>query len=87
MAFYVYIYHKDGVPIYVGKGKGARAWAHETRFSVKPEIVAEFEHEAEAFAHEAALIQQYGRVNIGVKVAVGSIDLFSTVIISGTIVA
>ena len=34
--FYAYIYHDDTVPIYVGKGKGKRAWCHLTRSDKHP---------------------------------------------------
>jgi hypothetical protein len=83
MAFYVYVYRdplNGNVPIYVGKGKGARAWEHQrpdSRFGYihkrcldagqrfVPEIVAEFENENDAYRLEAELIFKYGQTELG----------------------
>lgn len=68
-SYYVYIYrNRDGHPVYVGKGRGKRAWAHKKRkvfwaLDAEPEIVFKTASEAEAFAFEAVFIAKFGRRN------------------------
>ncbi|MEJ5079775.1 NUMOD3 domain-containing DNA-binding protein [Ochrobactrum sp. MYb379] len=76
MEYYTYLWRDaGGVPFYVGKGKGKRAW-HTYKRSVAfkevyarggcaVEIVDWFIHEAEAHAYEMVLIERYGRRDIG----------------------
>lgn len=74
--FYTYLWRDaDGVPFYVGKGTGARAQntsmrskafkAEHVKGGCTVEIVEEFALEADAYAHEVELIQQYGRRKFG----------------------
>jgi hypothetical protein len=73
--YYVYLYRDAaGVPIYVGKGKGQRAWQHRVQShnsdlqtwivdeDLQPEILRRFADEAGAFAREIKLIAQFGRI-------------------------
>lgn len=72
--YYTYIWRDaDGVPFYVGKGKGRRAHdvsatrrspefiAVHSRGGCKVEIIDRFIHESQAHAHEVEMIEQYGR--------------------------
>lgn len=74
--FYTYIWRNaDGVPFYIGKGKGKRA--HNTKKRPKEfkeiyerggcfvEIVDYFIHESQAHAFEVELISLYGRRDMG----------------------
>lgn len=74
--FYTYIWKDaNGVPFYVGKGRGKRAWhVYKRSFEFKAaysqggctvEIVDEFIMESQAHAHEMQLIEQYGRREFG----------------------
>lgn len=81
MSYYVYVYrNRNNVPVYVGKGRGNRAWEHlkpdsylgyvhklcrDAGKQFAPEIVAEFENEEDAYKLEAKLISEYGRFNQG----------------------
>ncbi|MBA8797904.1 hypothetical protein FHW77_001586 [Agrobacterium sp. RC10-4-1] len=72
--FYTYLWRDaSGVPFYVGKGKGRRAWVTTQRSKLFKEIHARggctveiidyFIHESQAHAHEMALISRYGRLD------------------------
>lgn len=78
--YYVYLYRcpRGGHPVYVGKGKGRRATSHLRGSSnrsfaawltrtpgVEPEIVGDLMSESEAFALEATLVAQFGRLSEG----------------------
>lgn len=76
MEFYTYIWRDAaGVPFYVGKGKGKRAYNTRQRSSefkdifeqggCLVEIVDWFIHESQAHAHEVELIELYGRRELG----------------------
>lgn len=76
MEHYVYVWRDaDGVPFYVGKGKGRRLYSmsgrskefKEIRASedCTVEIVDTFIHESQAFAREFELIARYGRRDSG----------------------
>lgn len=76
MEFYTYIWRDaKGVPFYVGKGKGRRAWATFQRSSefkrihsaggCYVEIADWFIHESQAHAYEVELIAKYGRRDMG----------------------
>jgi hypothetical protein len=76
MEFYVYVWRDSvGVPFYVGKGKGRRAYDATTRSKEFKEIYAQggcaveivdwFIHESQAHAHEVELIERYGRREFG----------------------
>jgi hypothetical protein len=68
MMHYTYVHYRasDGLPFYVGKGKGRRAWSHQNRnqhwkntcskHGIKVQIAAEWKTESEAFEHEKFLI-------------------------------
>lgn len=56
--FYVYVWYKDGTPIYVGKGTGKRAYRDS---SVDVEIYKNNLTENEAFELEKHLIKRFGR--------------------------
>lgn len=59
--FYVYLYRNKGIPIYVGKGQGTRAWDHREWWAKgkQPEIVFRTAFESEASACELALIYKF----------------------------
>lgn len=72
--FYIYIHltHDDGVPFYVGKGRGKRAYSKHARSSLwnnvvakhsgfKVEFLAENLNEEQAHCHERRFISFYGR--------------------------
>lgn len=66
--FYVYIYlHEDGIPYYVGKGKGARAWHKHSGAMICPAhpdnicIVQDNLNEHCAYTLEKIYISKYGR--------------------------
>ncbi|MDX1032819.1 hypothetical protein GOL82_16390 [Sinorhizobium medicae] len=72
MDFYTYIWRDAcGLPFYVGKGKGKRAYDTTTRSADFKEVYAHggctveiadwFIHESQAHAHEVELIELYGR--------------------------
>lgn len=75
-AFYTYIHRRadDGRVFYVGKGRGKRAHASNGRngwwravakkHGLKICIVAEWESEQEAFAHEVQLIRKYREAGV-----------------------
>jgi hypothetical protein len=76
--FYVYLYRDTaGTPIYVGKGRGRRAWSHRSSShnpelkklvvaqDLQPEILDRFKDEAMAFAREIDLIAYFGRSKNG----------------------
>jgi len=69
--FYTYMWlREDGVPYYVGKGSGQRAFdKRERRFSMPNDsariLIQEFPSEREAFEAEKFLIAYYGRVDLG----------------------
>jgi hypothetical protein len=70
--FYVYLYLRDdGTPYYVGKGKGKRAWNRTARAILPPidnskiQIVDHMLSEDEAFNLEIALVEKYGRKDLG----------------------
>lgn len=74
--FYVYVWRRpDGVPFYVGKGRGRMAYniydrspefsEIHSRGGCTVEIVDEFVHESQALAYEVELIARYGRSAIG----------------------
>lgn len=74
--FYTYVWKNErGVPFYVGKGYGKRAWVITKRSkdfmdiysscTCSVEIADQFIHESQAFAHEIHLIAKYGRVENG----------------------
>lgn len=76
MEFYVYVWRDaSGLPFYVGKGKGRRAYStngRSVRFTemhakggCTVEIVDEFIHESQAHAYEVELIERYGRQDRG----------------------
>lgn len=58
--FYVYVWWKDGQPIYVGKGKNKRAYRNK---DVDVEIYKNNLTEEEAFNLEKQLIAQFGRAD------------------------
>lgn len=85
--FYTYLWRDaSGVPFYVGKGIGKRAWTtnakHRSTSFVEEhakggcsvEIVDEFILESEAHALEMELIERYGRRDIGTGVLVNRTD-------------
>lgn len=62
--YYVYAHlHDDGMPYYIGKGKGSRAYRLEDNSRVL--ILASGLTERTAFNYERILIQHYGRIDIG----------------------
>lgn len=74
--FYTYVWRDaSGVPFYVGKGKGRRAWITTQRSkpfkeihsegNCRVEIIDYFIHESQAHAHEVELISRYGRRDNG----------------------
>lgn len=75
--FYVYIHRRatDGVPFYVGKGKGLRAWDVDRRTAWWKRVMAKYGHTVEiaqdglqewaAFELERDLIALYGRRDLG----------------------
>lgn len=84
--FYTYIWRgPDGVPFYVGKGIGRRAYETGASRSKEfkdiislgcctVEIVDQFILESQAHAHEIELIAQYGRRDLGVGPLVNKTD-------------
>lgn len=65
MAFYVYEYRdptRGNAPIYVGKGKGERAWAHLNPLSRIGHVIKRCRDAGE---REMLLIRQYGREDTG----------------------
>lgn len=76
MEYYTYVWSdRAGVPFYVGKGKRRRAYDTKSRSDefrsiydrggCTVEIVDWFIHESQAHAHEARLIEKYGRRDCG----------------------
>ncbi|QIG68662.1 Seg-like homing endonuclease protein [Rhizobium phage RHph_TM3_3_14B] len=76
MEHYTYVWRdSSGVPFYVGKGTGRRAWsttqrskefkAVQSQGGCSVEIVDYFIHESQAHAHEVELIKLYGRREFG----------------------
>ncbi len=71
MTFYTYMWlRQDGVPFYVGKGTGRRAYQQFGHRVHKPTDVARImvqEHatEQDAYAAEIFLIEYYGRLDLG----------------------
>ena len=74
--FYTYVWSSaDGVPFYVGKGKGKRAWNTRNRSTAfakiyaqggcTVEIVKYFAREIDAKAHEVELVRLLGRQDNG----------------------
>ena len=59
--FYVYVWYKNNIPVYVGKGKGRRAYRNK---DVDVEIVRYNLTEQQAFDLEKALISEYGRADL-----------------------
>lgn len=84
--YYVYLHKKatDGAPFYVGKGSGKRAHKHHNRsvlwknivekHGLEVEIVKDGLDEDEAFQLECALIEQYGRKDVGKGVLANHTD-------------
>lgn len=70
MAYYTYLWlREDGLPYYVGKGKGDRSFFKFERSLNPPErsriITQEFPDEDSAIAAERFLISYYGRLDLG----------------------
>ncbi|TGP65455.1 hypothetical protein EN868_03120 [Mesorhizobium sp. M2D.F.Ca.ET.225.01.1.1] len=85
MEFYTYVWRDSaGVPFYIGKGKGKRAYATYNRQpefkaiyaqgGCTVEIVDYFIHESQAHAHEVELIAQFGRRDVGTGILVNKTD-------------
>lgn len=83
--FYTYVWRDtSGLPFYVGKGKGKRAWHTYTRSKAFKEVWSEggcsveivdyFIHESQAHANEMLLIQRYGRRDTGTGSLVNMTD-------------
>lgn len=58
--FYVYVWYKEGIPVYVGKGTRKRAYRND---EVDVEIYQNNLTEQEAFALEKHLISVFGRAD------------------------
>lgn len=71
LVFYVYLWLRtNGIPYYVGKGKGNRGFTSKAHRVKRPPydeniIVQEYESEKDAFEAEAFFISYYGRVDLG----------------------
>lgn len=76
MEFYVYVWRDSaGIPFYVGKGKGRRAYDTYSRSvdfkeiyesgGCAVEIIDWFIHESQAHAFEVELVTKYGRRDLG----------------------
>lgn len=74
--FYTYLYRDiNSIPIYVGKGKGKRAWVHRgskthlgnyiRKYNVEPEFIVKNVDEELAFFVEEEAIAKYGRKDLG----------------------
>lgn len=61
--FYVYVWYKDGEPVYVGKGCGNRAYRNKDTYDV--EIYKNNLTEEQAFDLERKLISEFGRADKG----------------------
>ncbi len=59
--FYVYVWYKNNIPVYVGKGKGRRAYRNK---DVDVEIIQYNLTEQQAFDLEKVLISEYGRADL-----------------------
>lgn len=71
MRFYTYIWLRDnGIPVYVGKGQGKRAFVQQGHRVTVPKdnsliLIQEFPSEHDAFEAEKFLISYYGRMDLG----------------------
>lgn len=61
--FYVYVWYKDGEPVYVGKGCGKRAYREKEAYDV--EIYKNNLTEEQAYDLEKKLIAEFGRADKG----------------------
>jgi hypothetical protein len=81
MDFYVYQYVRksNGLPYYIGKGRGKRAWCPHGSVSVpkdltKIQIISENMTEADALKLEKDLIAKYGRKDLGNGILLNKTD-------------
>ena len=56
--FYVYRIYDGFETVYIGKGSGRRLTSQRSKFKMDGEIIAWFEREADAYAHEIKMIAE-----------------------------